>query len=255
MNYRTRQNRSQAPTFFFAPPDDIDGQTLTLTGGEAKHAITVCRLKKGAQITVTDGDGNAYDCEITATKRDVVQAAVIRPHRLLGEPLVTVTLGVGVGKPATIDWIVEKAVELGAAAIVPIRCEHSAGLTESASVKRRVSRWRRLALSAMKQCLRSVLPPGHDNIDVATAAAMIDDHQMSFIADPGGRPLSEAGSTHLQVTKTMLFVGPEMGFTDTECSVLTNAGAQPFTLGPRRLRADTAAMTSLTLLMRALGEL
>ncbi len=256
MNYRSRQKRGQAPTFFYTPPKQIDETSLTLSGEEAKHATTVCRLAKGSQMTVTDGAGNAYDCEITGVKRGTVHADIVRAHRRLGEPFATVTLAVGVGKPATVDWIVEKGVELGVSSIVPIRCAHSvSGLSDSAAARRRVSRWRRLALGAMKQSLRSVLPDVHDIMSIDEAGALIDEHQMSFIADPDGQPLSIAAHSHVRMTKSLLFVGPEAGFTTDECSRLIDAGAVPFSLGARRLRAETAAIVSLTLLLKELDEL
>lgn len=256
MNYRSRQKRGHAPTFFHTTPDQIVESSLTLTGEEAKHATTVCRLAKGSQLTVTDGAGNAYDCEIARVSRGVVHADIIRAHRRLGEPYSAVTLAVGVGKPATVDWIVEKAVELGVAAIVPVHCAGSvSGMGDAATAKRRVSRWQRLALGAMKQSMRSVLPDIHDVISLSDAMTLIDDHQKAYLADPDGAPLSMADHSHVRITKSLLFVGPEAGFTDEERAALTHAGAVPFSLGARRLRAETAAIVALTLLFKELDEL
>lgn len=256
MNYRNRQKRSQAPTFFYTTPDHVAASSLTLVGEEAKHATAVCRLAKGSQMTVTDGVGNAYDCEIIRVSRGVVHANVIRTHRRLGEPYATVTLAIGVGKPATVDWIVEKAVELGVSAIVPVRCAGSlVGLDDAATAKRRVSRWQRLALGAMKQSMRSVLPEVNDVVSLTDAEALIDQHQKTFLADPEGGPLAVAGQSTMHITKSLLFVGPETGFTDDERSRLIDAGAAPFSLGARRLRAETAAIVALTLLFKEMDEL
>lgn len=255
MSYRARQQRAQAPTYFFAPPEMVVGDSITLPPDEAKHALTVCRLKRGERLSIGDGTGNVYDCEVANVGRGKLTASIVKAHRRQGEPLVSVTLAAGVGKPATFDWIVEKSVELGVARVVPVRCSHSvAGLDDPASAKRKVSRWRRLGLSAMKQSMRSVWPPVSDVITVEAACGLIEDHQMAFIADPEGERLVFATQTNRQITNALLFVGPEAGFTDEERHMFINAGAVPFTLGDRRLRAETAAIVSLTLLMRELGE-
>lgn len=256
MTYRERQGRSGAPGFFWAPPDQIEGKTLRLAGQEARHAVSVCRLQAGEMITVADGAGNAYDCEIERATTREVSTTIIRAHRQLGEPLTHITLAVGVGKPANFDWIVEKAVELGASRIVPLRAAQSpAGIGGTQAAARRAERWRRLALGAMKQCLRSVCPPVDDIAEMSGMPALIEDHQYSLLADPDGLRLDLAGQTAQRITRALVFVGPESGFTVDERRAITGAGALPFTLGARRLRAETAAVAALALVMRELGDL
>jgi len=255
MSYRSRQQRTQAPTLFYAPPENVVGDVITLPVDEAKHALAVCRLKAGEMLAIGDGNGNVYDCEVSAAGRGKLTATIIKSHRRVGEPLVSVTLAAGVGKPATFDWIVEKAVELGITGIVPLKCANSvADLDDVAAARRKVSRWRRLGLSAMKQSMRSVWPQVAEVTPVTSAGKLIENHQMSFIADPEGGRLVFATQTNRQITKALLFVGPDAGFADAERRLLIDAGAIPFTMGERRLRAETAAVVALTLLMRELGE-
>ena len=256
MGYRDLQKRAHAPGFFYTPPDQITETTVTVFGDEARHAVTVCRLGVGEMITVCDGHGNAYDCEITAARTREVQAKIVRAHRQLGEPASHVTLAVGVGKPANFDWIVEKAVELGAAEIVPIRAAASpAGIGGPDAARRRVERWRRLSLGAMKQSLRSCRPPVEEIAELSTVVRAIQDHQLTVLADPNGSRLNVASHAVNRITKVLLIVGPEAGFTTEERQLLIENGAVPFTLGARRLRAETAAVAAITLLMRELEEL
>ncbi|MBI3873224.1 MAG: 16S rRNA (uracil(1498)-N(3))-methyltransferase, partial [candidate division Zixibacteria bacterium] len=251
MPYRSRQRLSHAPGSFWAPADHVTSDTVILFGAEARHAFRVCRLRKGELITVCDGDGNAYDCEITAATAREVEARIIRAHRRLGEPVSQVTLAVGVGKPASFDWIVEKAVELGVARIIPIRAEQSpSGMGGDQAAKRRVERWRRLALGAMKQSLRSVWPPVEEMATPQEIAARIEDFHRTWLADPEGKRLADALAEPARTLNALLIIGPEGGFSEPERRLLLDRGAAPIALGERRLRAETAAVAALTLVMQ-----
>lgn len=256
MSYRDLQKRVAAPGFFWTPPDHVTDTTVTVFGDEAHHAVTVCRLGIGAMITVCDGDGNAYDCEIEAASSREVRAKIVRAHRQLGEPSSHVTLAAGVGKPQNFDWIVEKSVELGVATIIPVRAAQSpSGIGGPEAAARRVERWRRLSLGAMKQSLRSRRPPIEEVTAVDGVVRAIQDHQVAAIADPGGNRLNLTAKAVNRITKVLLIVGPESGFTTDERDRLVAQGAIPFNLGERRLRAETAAIAALTLVMHQLEEL
>jgi 16S rRNA (uracil1498-N3)-methyltransferase len=256
VSYRDLQKRASAPGFFWTPPDHVTDETVTVFGDEARHAVTVCRLGVGEMITVCDGSGNAYDCEITTASSREVRAKIVRAHRQLGEPVAHVTLAAGVGKPANFDWVVEKSVELGVAKIIPVRAAQSpSGIGGPEASARRVERWRRLSLGAMKQSLRSRRPPVDEITEVGGVVRAIQDHQFAMLADPGGNRLNLAGQAVNRITKVLLIVGPESGFTTDERDLLIERGAIPFNLGARRLRAETAAIAALTLLMRELEEL
>ena len=256
MNYRRLQERLRSPGFFWTPPDQVRDDELTVFGEEARHMVTVCRLGVGEMVTVCDGEGNAYDCEILrATSREVV-AGIVRAHRHLGEPMIHLTLAAGVGQPSNFDWIVEKSVELGVARIVPVRAAQSpASIGGEDAARRRTMRWRRLTLGAMKQSLRSCRPPVDDIIPLADLGAVIEEHQYTLLADPDGKRVDPGSQTSNRVNKALLIVGPESGFTADERRFLLDRGAVPFSLGARRLRAETAAVTALVLLMRELGEI
>jgi len=245
-----------APGYFWTPADHITNDSATLIGLEARHAVSVCRLRKGEMMTVTDGAGNAFDCEITSASSKEVTGRIIRAHRRIGEPMALVTLAVGVGRPQVYDWIIEKSVELGVTRIIPLRCHESpSGIGGNEAGERRVERWRRLALGAMKQSLRSVLP----NVDSITTpeagAVLIEDHHRTWIADAQGKSISTTPNESPRTMKTLLIVGPEGGLTSAERDLFISRGAIPISLGARRLRAETAAIAALTLVMNHLGEL
>lgn len=256
MPYTDSQRSMDAPGFFWTPADHIAGDSITLFGLEARHAVSVCRLRKGEMMTVTDGQGNAYDCEVIKASPKEVTGKIIRSHRRIGEPLAQVTLAVGIGRPQNYDWIIEKSVELGVTRIIPLRCHESpSGIGGEQAGERRVERWRRLALGAMKQSLRSVLP----NVDPITtpeaAAALIEDHHRTWIADPQGKSISATPNEPPRTMNVMLIVGPEGGLTSAERYLFISRGAISISLGSRRLRAETAAIAALTLVMQHLGEI
>jgi len=256
VSYRDLQKRVSAPGFFWTPPDHVTETTVTVFGDEARHAVTVCRLGIGEMITVCDGVGNAYDCEIESASSREVRAKIVRAHRNMGEPMSHVTLAAGVGRPQNFDWIVEKSVELGVGKVIPVRAAQSpSGIGGPDASARRVERWRRLSLGAMKQSLRSSRPPIDEITELDGIMRAIQEHQLAVIADPGGNRLDIAAQAINRITKVLVIVGPESGFTTDERDRLLEHGAIPFSLGPRRLRAETAAITALTLVMHQLEEL
>jgi len=254
--YQTRQRLADAPGFFWTPPDEIQNGCVRLFGDEARHARTVCRVTAGEMITVCDGAGNAYDCEVESSGTRELFARVIRQHRALGEPIAQVTLAAGVGRPAVFDWIVEKAVELGAVRIIPLRAHHSpSSLGGHDAAKRRVTRWRRLSLAAMKQSLRTVWPPIEDMQTPDELATTLGQYHWVWLGDPEGGSITGTDDRPPGRRQVLLIVGPESGFTADERRVFIDAGARAMSLGERRLRAETAALAALTLVMHRLGDI
>ena len=255
MSYRRTQEGIAAPGFFWTPPERITEDMLVLVGAEARHAARVCRLHKGELMTVCDGLGNAFDCEIVrATPREVA-GRIIKVRRRHGEPLAQVTLAVGVGKPQTFDWIVEKAVELGVVRIIPLLAERSLAASPSADAeRRRVDRWQRLALGAMKQSLRSVWPSIDGAMSPRELARQMTGFEETWLADADGSRLLDIEPELSGRRSALVIVGPEAGLAPGERQLLLEAGARPVRLGARRLRAETAVVAALTLVMHHLGE-
>jgi 16S rRNA (uracil1498-N3)-methyltransferase len=241
---------------FFVRPDDVHGALLELRGDEAKHAQKVLRRKKGQAIICVDGVGIEYHGIIDGFRDKRVQVTIAKTLRRQREPYLEVRLIQAVAKDSRFRQVVEKSVELGVQSIVPVETKR----TKPGDWGKHVGRWQKVAVVAMKQCGRTRLPEVLPCADIADALNAVD-AQRKFIAHPdweqdGPVPslLKAAGSLDA-VKSAALAIGPEGGFTDEEVAAAVECGFVPVHLGERRLRSETAAIASLTLLMGHAGEL
>jgi len=236
-------------TSFYAPPPIGDGGTITLPAEEMYHARAACRLKQGDPITIVDGHGLAHFCEVITATPKKFMARVVKTVKHWGEPPVAVHLAAGLSKGSKFDWTCEKATELGASRIIPLVSEKSAvKIDDLAAEKRRIARYRRIALAAMKQSLRSVWPEVGSICALNDLIGTFDAYHRVLIGDPtrGSIPFEKAAELISSARKTLLIVGPESGFASSEIERLRQNGAISVSLGPRRLRTETAAIAFLT---------
>jgi len=239
-----------APRFFVAP----DGATLApdteiaLPGEVARHAAQVLRLRDGAPIVLFDGTGGEYPATLMLAGREArARTQVHRPVER--ETAVDITLVQALVAADVMDAIVRKAVELGAAAIVPVIAERSQrGPAER--LEKRVARWRQIAVAACEQCGRNRIPRVDAPRELREWVADEADLRAAALLDPRAARSLAAAAAH---ARTVL-IGPEGGFTDAEVALCTAAGAQAVHLGTRTLRADTAAIAALATLVNAVGD-
>lgn len=229
---------------FYVDPARVETGELTLAGDEHRHLVRVLRASPGDRIAVVDGAGVAYDAVIASMSRHEVRCRIESRHPGRNELPISVTIAPALLKnPGRFDAIVEKATELGARSIVPLRTARVIG---SAA---KTDRWSGIALAAMKQCGRCVLPLVErpwlleDFLGRSTPNALrLIPHEQASL------PLNSvlAGRGRQDV---VICVGPEGGFTDDEVALAVDAGFTPVRLGDRRLRAETAAIVSLAAVM------
>jgi len=239
---------------FYVKPDMVRGNELIFLEDEAHHLSKVMRKKKGDLVWAVDGEGTAYEVEILYIEKNQVRARILRTRRRIGEPVAEVTLAQGILKGEKFDWLVEKAVEIGVRRIIPLISEYSIAVAGP----QKIARWKRIALSAMKQSGRSILPEISLAQPLKRVLAMGSDCRYRLIAHSG------PGSTQLKISrenrpilssKSFLIIGPEGGFTQEEIEQAVEQGFTPVTLGPRRLRAETAGIVLTALLLSQLGEM
>lgn len=233
------------PRFFLRTPA-TPGDHVALEAEEAHHA-RVRRLARGDRVALFDGSGRSYTgtVERSSTQQLDVHIDDELPARA-GESPLLLTLAIALLKSDRFEWMIEKTTELGVARIRPFVSEHSLG-QPSAS---RQARWRTIALSAAKQCGRSVVPAIDAPCDLGTVLAHADAHHLLF-----WERSTDTATLDGRCAQATLIIGPEGGFADAEVERARRAGCSIATLGPRILRAETAAIAAVTLAQSWWGDL
>jgi 16S rRNA (uracil1498-N3)-methyltransferase len=230
----------------FLPPERIAAGRATLTPEAAHYLRDVLRLEPGAELELFDGEGAAYPARLEGGF-----AALSLGPRREARPALELWLLCALAKGEKIDLVVQKATELGATRILPFAAERSVVRLDEEKGEVRAVRWRRIAAEAARQCGRADVPVVSAPAALATALAAVPEGFARFAFHPGGEPLG-AGPHPAGVAAV---VGPEGGLTDEEVAACEAAGARRVSLGPRVLRAETAALVATALLQAAFGDL
>ena len=217
----------------------------TLDAEESRHAVRVLRLREGDELNVTDGRGNLYRCRIvTSDDRACVIEAAEQEFSALHSPF-SIHLAVAPTKnPSRMEWLVEKAVEIGVGEITLLNCDHS----ERTFLK--TDRLEKLAVSAMKQSLHTLLPEIHPAVslrDWHNSQFSILNSQLKFIAHcEADKPRTPLATALTPGKDAVVLIGPEGDFSPEEIALALDCGFQPVSLGPSRLRTETAALYAVT---------
>jgi 16S rRNA (uracil1498-N3)-methyltransferase len=227
-------------TNFYAPPSAFKGKRVVLPKDEVRHVRAVLRAREGDEIVVVDGQGGWHRVTINHLSPDQAIGTVQETRRDVGESDVYLTVGLGLlTKRSRYETFVEKAVELGARRIIPLHTAH----TETDTF--RYERIHNVMVAALKQCRRSRLPALSEpqTLDGVLGATEAD---RRIICDgrEAARPLPQVLDGVGGGTRVLVLVGPEGGFSEAEVDTAVNAGCTPVSLGPRRLRAETAGIAA-----------
>jgi 16S rRNA (uracil1498-N3)-methyltransferase len=239
---------------FYLPPEQCCPPNFDLTGGEAHHARDVLRLDHAERVTVLDGAGRQFLCEVRDWERHRVSLAVVScvsaPERTA-----RITLLQAVPKGKTMETIIQKSTELGAARIVPLLTERVATRLDGVQAGEKREKWRQSAIEAIKQCGQPWLPEVDEPIplpELLEKGASFDLGLVGSLQGDGRHPrvyFQEYEARHQRRPRTVAaWIGPEGDFTGGELDLIRAAGARPIDLGPLILRSDTAALCALVLI-------
>ncbi|HSU30501.1 MAG TPA: RsmE family RNA methyltransferase [Bryobacteraceae bacterium] len=232
---------------FFVP--EIHRGTAELTGADADHLVRVLRAEVGQVYEISDNE-NLYLAEIEVARKSVVTFR-IQEKLAPAVPSVSLTLAAALFKFDHFEWLVEKATELGVAAIQPLEATRTERGLAQASGKRR-NRWERIALEASQQSRRAHLPVIHPTVRLAKALEVQADIRLLLDEAASAPPiLGQLPDRRSASDRVSLLLGPEGGWTEEERTAATSAGWLPCSLGPAILRAETAGVAGLAVLQAA----
>ncbi len=238
----------------YCTPPTAEPAELMLSADESHHLITVNRARAGDTVVAFDGRGTEWICELTNQRKN---AAVLKVRfRQKAKPLsYEITLGQALPKGPSMDAIVRKATEIGAARIVPLESERTQVHLEGDRSDKKIEKWQTAALEAAKQCGNPFLP---EITPVQQASAFMEGargYDLKLIASlqPGAKSLQTVLAAFQAAQgrtpkKVLWLVGPEGDFTPAELSQARTCGFEPITLGPLVLRCETAATYALSVL-------
>jgi 16S rRNA (uracil1498-N3)-methyltransferase len=238
----------------FVPQPLHPGRDIELPAQAGEHVARVLRLDRGHPLRLFDGNGGEYTGEIASLAKRVVTARVLEPAPATDrESPLRITLGQGIARGEKMDWILQKATELGVTRIVPLITYRTEVKLDADRAGRRLAHWQAVLASACEQCGRNRLPRIDEPVKLADwAAALDDDAGLRLALDPNGDANARDLAPGTQVT---LAVGPEGGLSEHDLATLAQAGFRGLRLGPRILRTETAGLAALAALQALHGDL
>lgn len=235
------------PRFYIDEAGPV-GSILTITGEDAAHIARSLRMTPGEQLVLCDGRGADYACELVSVGWDTAEARVLTVCRSETEPDVKITLYASVTKGERMDFVIQKAVELGVHTIVPVISKRCVSLPEAKSEKNKLQRWNKIALEASKQSGRGRVPAVEGLTAFGDALVRAQSADLRLIAyERGVRPIGEFLATGF--AEAAIFTGPEGGYEEEEIRRAEERGIYPVSLGKRILRAETAPLCVLSILL------
>jgi 16S rRNA (uracil1498-N3)-methyltransferase len=228
----------------FATTDDI----AIHEKDEVHHLKDVMRLKKGDRFCVFNGRGEEAECELDSISSQMVSARILDVRREPHTNRFSIALACAIPKKTKFEWILEKATELGADEIIPLKTERTeVKLLPDRSAKKD-QRFQSIVLSAAKQSRRLWMPRLHPITEFKDVLTLIDPETSAFIpclVDPR-QPISACLNLNILRPKILVLIGPEGDFTPAEVQAAMEAGAIPISLGKTVLRVETAAISVLS---------
>lgn len=223
------------------------GRPALLPRDATRHALRALRLRQGDMLTLFDGHGGEYLAQLVHAREPEAEVQVVRFDPREAELAWPVTVAQGLSSGDRMDWTIEKAVELGAAAIAPLAMARSVTRLSGDRARSRRDHWQALAVAASEQCGRNRI------VDVESVRPLTDwlsdlpEATLRLSLVPGGAPLSAVRRPPTG-RRVIVLAGPEGGFDDAEQKAADDAGFRATSLGPRVLRTETAAAAALAML-------
>jgi 16S rRNA (uracil1498-N3)-methyltransferase len=241
---------------FYVPQPHIEEGKLSVEGDEVKHIRNVLRLKAGDEITVFDGLGKEYQGIIVEEGRSSVLIKIQNIFSTPAKSSIEVTLAQSLLKGEKMDYLIQKATELGVKGIVPFFSSRSVPLLEKSKRLKRHHRWERIAVEASKQSGRGVVPKIEPLQDYSEMLGSASPSALCLIlCEREGNTLKEVLERSKEKAEVFFIIGPEGGLDQEEVEEAKRKGFFPVTLGRRILRAETTSLCLLSILQYERGDI
>ena len=238
---------------FFVNQEQIGPEEIFIEGSDVNHIRNVLRMVPGEKITVSSRDDTTeYECEIAGLAETCVTAKILSSHEAATELPNRIYLFQGLPKSDKMELIIQKAVELGAYAVVPVATKRAVVKLDKKKEESKLKRWNAISESAAKQSKRTIVPEVLPVMTFAEAVKMAASFEQKFIPFEHAEGIDAARRMFAQIKpgeQVAVFIGPEGGFEDAEIALAQENGIMPISLGRRILRTETAGMTVLSVLM------
>jgi len=238
---------SRPPRFFIAP-SQVSGSRISVTDEDVRHISAVLRMKIGDALLLCDGQGVEYQVTIAEISKSEIKTEIVNQskHEILAP---RITLGQGLPKSDKMDWIVQKATELGVSNIVPLVTERT--IVKIRDEEKRISRWQKIAREAAMQSNRPDIPQVEQVRSFRDFISSLDPEPGTLLLLPweeGTQPIKEVLRGHQDMGHIVVLIGPEGGYSKAEAAMASKKGFCPVSLGQNILRTETAAIAALSMI-------
>lgn len=242
---------------FFVKEDQIHDGSVWIVGEDVNHIKNVLRMKTGDKIFISCENNLEYECELKELGEKQIEAEIFDVHGMETELPAEIILYQALPKGDKMEFIIQKAVELGVSKIVPVRMKRCVVKLDEKKADKKVKRWNLIALSAAKQSKRGIIPKVSKVLDYTQVLKEAENLDLLLVPYEEERGIAYSRELIKKVPgkKSIgIMIGPEGGFEKTEIEAAKQVGGRTLTLGKRILRTETAGMTMLSILMFTLEE-
>ena len=250
-NIELKQERWRYPRFF---TEKISEETAVVEGEDVKHIASVLRMRPGDIAVLCDGRGTDYLSELSAVGNGCCEFKILEKTPNVAEPDIHVRLFQAMPKGDKMDFIVQKAVECGAAEIIPIFTKRCVSRPDEKTLAKKLPRWQKIAYEAAKQCGRGIVPTVGAAANFSELKTLISPESTGILFyECSNVPLKDAVSVFKK--NVDIVIGSEGGFEPSEAEALRELGFAAVSLGKRILRCETAPIAALSVLMNITGNM
>jgi 16S rRNA (uracil1498-N3)-methyltransferase len=230
------------------------GANLALTGSAARHLSSALRMSVGQEITLFNGRGGEFAATLTSTAKSQVDVSIGDCREIDRESPLRLHLAIAVSRGERMDWIVQKATELGVTEITPLFSERTEVKLNGDRLEKKLRHWQQVSISACEQCQRNIVPIINNalTLDQWLSQADGDSEQLKLVLHHRS---DKTLAQHQTPKSVCLLVGPEGGLSDNEISRAMGKGFAALTLGPRVMRTETAPLAAISIMQSVWGDM